>query len=243
MALINCPECGKQMSDRAEACPNCGYVMKQPTTPTKNVYVHSKVSTNKQKRMGRACLIVVIALFGLSVLAGIIGAIISDDSTTTQNKEAITERESQVSEMQRRKSKLEAVTTTEEARNLLDGTVWHYTKNLSDPDEHIGLWFKVEFHGNTYTHYRAKPSDGAWTKDKEGTYEITEGRYSNSGEKYIAVKWDGGSAYGWPSHFALTFGNFQLAVTSAVPSLDSRSRYSGPQIYYGQMEFGDYEWD
>lgn len=25
MALINCPECGKQVSDKANACPNCGY--------------------------------------------------------------------------------------------------------------------------------------------------------------------------------------------------------------------------
>jgi len=24
MALINCPECGKQVSDKAMACPNCG---------------------------------------------------------------------------------------------------------------------------------------------------------------------------------------------------------------------------
>ena len=24
MSLINCPECGKQISDRAAACPNCG---------------------------------------------------------------------------------------------------------------------------------------------------------------------------------------------------------------------------
>ena len=24
MALINCPECGKQISDKAAACPNCG---------------------------------------------------------------------------------------------------------------------------------------------------------------------------------------------------------------------------
>lgn len=24
MSLINCPECGKQISDRAVACPNCG---------------------------------------------------------------------------------------------------------------------------------------------------------------------------------------------------------------------------
>lgn len=25
MALINCPECGKEVSDKAGACPNCGY--------------------------------------------------------------------------------------------------------------------------------------------------------------------------------------------------------------------------
>ena len=24
MALINCPECNKQISDKAAACPNCG---------------------------------------------------------------------------------------------------------------------------------------------------------------------------------------------------------------------------
>ena len=25
MALIECPECGQNVSDRANACPNCGY--------------------------------------------------------------------------------------------------------------------------------------------------------------------------------------------------------------------------
>lgn len=25
MALINCPECGKEISDKANSCPNCGY--------------------------------------------------------------------------------------------------------------------------------------------------------------------------------------------------------------------------
>ena len=24
MALINCPECGKEISDKAASCPNCG---------------------------------------------------------------------------------------------------------------------------------------------------------------------------------------------------------------------------
>lgn len=28
MALIKCPECGKEVSDRAPACPNCGTLLK-----------------------------------------------------------------------------------------------------------------------------------------------------------------------------------------------------------------------
>lgn len=25
MALIKCPECGRELSDRADMCPHCGY--------------------------------------------------------------------------------------------------------------------------------------------------------------------------------------------------------------------------
>jgi hypothetical protein len=28
MALVSCPECGKSVSDKARACPNCGYPIK-----------------------------------------------------------------------------------------------------------------------------------------------------------------------------------------------------------------------
>ncbi len=32
MSLINCPECGKEISDKAASCPNCGCpIQKQPT--------------------------------------------------------------------------------------------------------------------------------------------------------------------------------------------------------------------
>ena len=27
MSLIKCPECGKDISDKAQSCPNCGYVL------------------------------------------------------------------------------------------------------------------------------------------------------------------------------------------------------------------------
>ena len=29
MALIKCPECGKEISDKAEMCINCGFPLKQ----------------------------------------------------------------------------------------------------------------------------------------------------------------------------------------------------------------------
>lgn len=31
MAIINCPECGKEISDKALSCPNCGYPLNQST--------------------------------------------------------------------------------------------------------------------------------------------------------------------------------------------------------------------
>lgn len=33
MALITCPECGKEISDKAENCPNCGYVLVKNELP------------------------------------------------------------------------------------------------------------------------------------------------------------------------------------------------------------------
>lgn len=27
MALINCPECNREVSDKAEICPNCGFAV------------------------------------------------------------------------------------------------------------------------------------------------------------------------------------------------------------------------
>lgn len=32
MALINCPECGKEISDKAASCPNCGMPIKETET-------------------------------------------------------------------------------------------------------------------------------------------------------------------------------------------------------------------
>lgn len=37
MSLIICPECGKEFSDKAAACPNCGYPINHEDTNEKNI--------------------------------------------------------------------------------------------------------------------------------------------------------------------------------------------------------------
>lgn len=45
MALIKCPECGKEVSDQAESCPNCGY----PIFGKVNKYKENNGDENKEK--------------------------------------------------------------------------------------------------------------------------------------------------------------------------------------------------
>lgn len=44
MALIKCPECGREVSDKASACPNCGYPISK-SIENNNVIVRIKLET------------------------------------------------------------------------------------------------------------------------------------------------------------------------------------------------------
>ena len=50
MALINCPECGKQVSDRASSCPDCGC----PINTTPVVAPQADASKEIEKLIGLA---------------------------------------------------------------------------------------------------------------------------------------------------------------------------------------------
>lgn len=63
MALIKCPDCGKQVSDQAPSCPNCGRVLKKKT----------------------GCLSYFIFGFSILIIVGVIGSLMngaSNKSTT-----------------------------------------------------------------------------------------------------------------------------------------------------------------
>ena len=47
MALMQCPECGREVSDKAESCPNCGYILSESSSDTaKRSKLSEPVSNN-----------------------------------------------------------------------------------------------------------------------------------------------------------------------------------------------------
>lgn len=77
MALIDCSECGKQISDKAESCPNCGNPIKPQNKEDlmKCPYCKSTQLTTSQKGFsaGKA-LAGGVLLGGVGLLAGTLGS-------------------------------------------------------------------------------------------------------------------------------------------------------------------------
>lgn len=77
MALIKCPECGKEISDKAVSCPNCGNPLnnnsdeilntQETTAINKGVHTETKNNNTKNKRI----LIIVISIVAI-IMVGVI---------------------------------------------------------------------------------------------------------------------------------------------------------------------------
>lgn len=63
MALIKCPECGKNISDKAESCPHCGYSLEKKSSTTK-IISNDTLNNLKSKWNNKYLLILVIVLIG-----------------------------------------------------------------------------------------------------------------------------------------------------------------------------------
>lgn len=60
MALINCPECGKEISDEAKTCPNCGKPLRK---------------SKEKKKINKKAVIIIFTIIGLVVIGGVVGFI------------------------------------------------------------------------------------------------------------------------------------------------------------------------
>ena len=65
MALINCPECSKRISDQSTACPSCGF-----PTPSEQIDHNNLLASSRQRQKNSGCsgatifLIIIIVLIG-----------------------------------------------------------------------------------------------------------------------------------------------------------------------------------
>lgn len=107
MALIKCPECGKEVSDRATACPNCGHPIATenqggktfPPAPEPRVYTQQEKKPKKPLRKGEKVLIIIIALACISIVIGLFIAVTDNgdtspsSSTKSNDTEKVTTKE------------------------------------------------------------------------------------------------------------------------------------------------------
>lgn len=74
MALISCPECSREISDSAKACPHCGYPLVEVLKKENSISTKENIKINKTGVTGNAFrttadkitgIILVLLLFGL----------------------------------------------------------------------------------------------------------------------------------------------------------------------------------
>ena len=68
MALINCPECSKQISDRARVCPHCGLPF--ITDYNKNLNKNLRLDSNQNRKKNESKLYPILIIFLLIFLVG-----------------------------------------------------------------------------------------------------------------------------------------------------------------------------
>ena len=77
MALIQCPECGKQISGSAPSCPHCGYLIGSVGSglPTPKATILEEVKTNILAGVGIIILGLIAVIAGIFTIGVIIGAL------------------------------------------------------------------------------------------------------------------------------------------------------------------------
>lgn len=80
MALINCPECGKEISDTCESCIHCGYKLSNDSDP--------KVKQSGKKKISIiAILLIVIVIIGIIIASILIVNSVQEKNRIEQEKQ------------------------------------------------------------------------------------------------------------------------------------------------------------
>ena len=79
MALVDCPECGKEVSSTAESCPNCGFNVKEHFLTIKNAEIQNQNEIIRQeKRQNNIKKLKIIVPILILIIGGSLGIIINN---------------------------------------------------------------------------------------------------------------------------------------------------------------------
>lgn len=185
MALIKCNECGHEVSDKASVCPNCGCPLVkekictecgQPIpdnvsecpncgAPQSQGVLSLPQKNNKKKWQFYAAILIVVSV--------ILYMHHKCQTSTVDTQLTTTERD---------------FSTVEKARQNIEGTIWTYTKVIGE-DDTFNLWCRLVFRDGKLLYQAVSPSRGDWGEPTVCDYTIDEERYSNTGERFIAIHW------------------------------------------------------
>ena len=69
MALIRCPECGREISDQAQACPGCGFPISSCSSQREQLLEASRQKDRKFLiKAGGLSLLAIVLILGILVL-------------------------------------------------------------------------------------------------------------------------------------------------------------------------------
>lgn len=116
-------------------------------------------------------------------------------------------------------SREEKFSTIESTSRYINNTVWTHTLVGS------GVWMKFVFSDGRVAVYSAFPRNGEWGEPQIYSYEIDEGRYSDTGERYVSV----------------TINPGDMGALILIPKTGAVSYLRGGIAYY--VEPKDYQWE
>jgi DNA-directed RNA polymerase subunit RPC12/RpoP len=77
VALINCSECGKEVSDKATSCPNCGAPIATKDAVTFDPKPHAKVTRTGAKWEGIGFVLILVGIILALAVNGTLGGILA----------------------------------------------------------------------------------------------------------------------------------------------------------------------
>lgn len=184
MALITCPECNKEISDKVNACPHCGYpiaAMSEQNTsvnPPQQVEVVSvKVDPQKSKKI----IIGIVAAIALIAVCSLVAIMVNRQKEAAAQQEAAAARAAYIDNLTLARSTMLAGGADAESICNLTKSVWYntiYKKTDIKTDEYTKGSYTGDFHDDFNTSLSYLYSDPSIiakiTGIKENQEEVTE---------------------------------------------------------------------